>query len=576
MRSIFRLTVAVWLATWALMPLAASASAQAEAADGRIAGRVIAGVAESVTPAQMLARFERGEGTPFGRDVLYPIQRGQALWMWVDLPRSAHVGEAVLSIDYAGLDGARLYLPQPDGSWAVEQAGDLLAVNDWTIPSRYPALPLMLGPDAPARVLLEVRHSHPVTLPWRMQSMASFQADNQRALLLLGMYLGLVALVVVLGAFNSVVLRDPLYAFYAVNILMLSITQSTLTGLAGQFFWPDHPWWNDVASMVMPVLGLLTASAFVLAVIRPVPWRWLLRLFQVFMAAGLVIALVILTVGRNPGFLLANLYFLAGIPLCLGPLIWFSRARSRFGWWLVAGMSGLFLGGLFIPLRNAGFMPLNTLTQIGPQIGAAMEIPLLLIGLHLLSRRRRDALVRRAALQTRDPVTGLLNDRLTRERLDHLVQRMKGQPGGSCVMRVRIGNYGQVVADYGIQAGAVTSAHAASCLGLITREGDSLGRLRDGDFLLVLERRLTEGQAMQEATRAVARGLAQSTQAPVSPPIRLFVAISLTAHESRNAESLLAQMNLLLLDIATNPQKVIRVAQSRQVPAAPPNQPEPT
>ena len=312
--------------------------------------------------------------------------------------------------------------------------------------------------------------------------------------------------------------------------------------------------------MVMPTLGLLSASAFVMAVLRPVPLRWLLRLFQSFMLAGLLITAIILWWGREPGFLLANLYFLAGIPMCLGPLIWFSRSRSRHGWWLVAGMSTMFLSGLFIPLRNAGLMPMNALTQIGPVAGAALEIPLLLVGLYLLSRRRRDALVRHFALQTRDPVTGLSNDRVTRERLAHLVQRLRGQPGGGCVMRLRIGNYAQIVAEYGVQIGAVSSVRAAGCLAVITREGDTLGRLRDGDFILMLERPLTEGQAMQEASRVVARGLAMPAREPASPPIRLFVAISLFAHESRNAEALLAQLNLLLLDIATNPQKVIRVA----------------
>ncbi len=549
------------LAAWMTWPAAAATGTGVEWTPS---GRVIEQVAPGLSPDEALARFARGDGKPFVADALHPIKRGQSLWLLLDLPSVATTSEGVLSIAYPGLDHARLYAPAAAGGWSHTDAGDLLPVNDWVIPHRYPALPLALGPQAPAQALLEVQHSHPVTLPWRVQSLSAFTAGNQRALLLLGMYLGLVLLVVVLGAVNSVTLRDPLHGFYAANILILALTQCSLSGLGGQFLWPGNAWWNDVASMVMPTLGLLSASAFVMAVLRPVPWRWLLRVFRSFMLAGLLVTAVILWWGREPGFLLANLYFLSGIPMCLGPLIWFSWSRSRHGWWLVAGMSAMFFGGLFIPLRNAGLMPMNAFTQMGPVAGAALEIPLLLVGLYLLSRRRRDALVRHYTLQSRDPVTGLSNDRITRERLEHLVQRLRGRPGNGCVMRLRVGNYAQIVAEYGVQIGAVTSVRAAGCLALITREGDTIGRLRDGDFILMLERPLTEGQAMQEASRVVARGLAMPARAPASPPIRLFVAISLFAHESRNAEALLVQLNLLLLDIATNPQKVIRVAQPQR------------
>lgn len=565
-----RWLLALLLAACAALPAGAGTPIAGELG---FSGQVLLDAGSAWTPAQVTARFAQGEGEAFAGNRPYPMRRADSIWIWLDVPRQRDAGVAVLSLAYAGLDMARLHTLSAAGEWTQVQAGDLTPVKDWVIPHRYPALPLALGPDAAQVALLQVQHSHPGTMPWRLETQGAFSASNHRSLLLLGVYLGLVLLVVVLGAVNSVMLRDPLHALYAANILILAVTQSTLTGLAGQFLWPSLSWWNDTAAMVMPMLSMLSAAAFVLAVVWPLPWRWLLRVFQGYLAIGVLITGIILVIGREPGFVLANLYFLAGIPVSIGPLVWFARERSRHGWWLVAGMAVLYLGALPIPLRNAGLLPMNGLTLYAPQFGAALEIPLLLIGLYLLSRRRRDAMVRHAALQTRDPVTGLSNDRLTRERLDHLVQRMKGQPGGSCVMRVRIGNYGQIVGEFGIQVGAVTSVHAAACLSLIIREGDTLGRLRDGDFLLVLERRLTEGQAMQEAARVVARGLAQPTRAPVTPPIRLYVAISLVAHESKNAEHLLAQLNLLLLDIATNPQKVIRVAQPRN--QAPPKNGEP-
>jgi GGDEF domain-containing protein len=115
---------------------------------------------------------------------------------------------------------------------------------------------------------------------------------------------------------------------------------------------------------------------------------------------------------------------------------------------------------------------------------------------------------------------------------------------------------------------AGATLHAASCLALITREGDTAGRLRDGDFVVILERTLSEEQAMHEAARVVARGLSYSSRMPAGLTIRFYVALTLTAHEASDAEILLADLGVLLDDIAAAPQRVIRIAQSVNAPAS--------
>ena len=569
MRSYFRLGLALLLAlSAASIPAYAAGDALDRSAGVEMTGQTIIETSADLTPAAVMDRFVRGDGKPHDPRELYPFRPGVSVWLWLDVPRHGEAGEGVLTVPYSGLDLARLHLLAADGSWTHLQAGDLTAVNKWVIPHRYAALPVQLGPTAPARALLELQHSHPVTMPWRLQTLSAFTAENLRVLLTLGMYLGLVFLVVVLGGVNSYVLWDPLHMVYAVSIFVVAITQMSLNGLAGQFLWPASPWWNDTATLVLPVLSVVSSSLFVMTVIRPVPRIWLLRLFQLFLALGVFFVATILAMGRPIGMVLSNLYFVAAIPMVLGPLVWFSIKRSSYGWWLVAGFAFMFAGAIFIPLRNAGLISMNWLTQYGAQVGSAIEIPMLLIGLHLLSRRRRDALIRRTALQTSDPVTGLANDRVTRERLEHLVYRMRGQPGRSCVMRVRIGNYSKIVADYGIQTGVVTSARAAPCLALITNVGDTLGTLSNGDFLLVLERGLTEKEALQEATRVVARGLSQPSRSPPFPAIGFFVAVSLAPEASENADRLLAQLDRVLQEITADPRKVIRVVRQTQLPDA--------
>ena len=135
-------------------------------------------------------------------------------------------------------------------------------------------------------------------------------------------------------------------------------------------------------------------------------------------------------------------------------------------------------------------------------------------------------------------------------------------------MRVRVGNLRDIFNDHGIQVMAGATLHAAACLALITREGDTAGRLKDGDFVLILERPFTEEQAMQEAARVVARGLAYSKRLPPGVSIRFHVAISLSGHAAGDADPAAGWPGVLLDEIAAAPQRVIRVAPPLSAPAS--------
>ena len=111
----------------------------------------------------------------------------------------------------------------PAAGWREWVSGDDLAVSRWAIPHLFPVLPVEPGGRPDRKLLLRVQNSHPVTFPWRIEERASFEADHQRLVLLLGMYLGLVALVVILGALNAFTLREPVHAIYSVYVISLAL-----------------------------------------------------------------------------------------------------------------------------------------------------------------------------------------------------------------------------------------------------------------------------------------------------------------------------------------------------------------
>lgn len=524
-------------------------------------GTVISAGRGELTPEAAWARLARGEGEPHGIDQFQPAGPRREQWFLLDTGPGDPAGRHLV-LPYAGLDLAELYLPQALGQPAA-RAGDAIGVRRWTLPYLYPVLPL--GANG-GRVLLKVRNTHPTSFPWRLETAAQFEAERKWVLLLLGAYQGLVALVLVLSAVNAIALRDVTHAVYAAYVLMLAAAQASLTGVAGYYYWSDHPQWSDLAAVVFPMLGTSLLVLFVWLVVRPLPWRWIGWLLGLHAGTGLLLAAMFVLVGREPTFAAANAYFILTFPLCLPLLVWYAVRRSPAGWWITAGLSALLAGALLQALRNVGVLPMSPATQYGSQIGAAIEIPLLLIALYRRSRDRRDLLVRQAALEDRDPLTGLVNDFFTRRQVGQAMQRARASPGQVAVLRLRVSNLGAIAQESGQQVASAAMLHAASCVRRIAGEGDTVGRLAEGDFVAVLEHAGGEGPLRAGAAHVLALGLRPEPRL-AGHALKFHVAFTLAPDAWADAEALLAQLESRLEAIAQAPQRAI---QELRPPKAPP------
>lgn len=543
-----------------LRALLACALLLAAGAAAAVTGAVLTASRNELSAAQAWARLSRGEGTPYASDRFYPSGPGREQWFMLDVGAAA-AGGRHLVLPYPGLDLVELYLP-PTADQPLARAGDAVGVRHWTLPYLYPVLPLG---ERGGVVLLKVRNTHPISYPWRLESASAFEADRKWVLLLLGAYQGLVALVLVLSTVNAVTLRDPAHAVYAAYVLMLAAAQAALTGVGGYYYWSDHPQWSDLAAVLFPMLGTSLLVVFVWLVVRPLPRRWIGGFLGLHAATGLLLAAMFVLVGREPTFVAANAYFILTFPLCLPLLVWYALRRSPAGWWIAAGLSALLAGALLQALRNVGVLPMSPATQYGSQIGAAIEIPLLLIALYRRSRDRRDLLVRQAALEDRDPLTGLVNDFFTRRQVGQAMQRARASPGQVAVLRLRVSNLGAIAQESGQQIASAAVLHAASCVRRIAGEGDTVGRLAEGDFVAVLEHAGGEGPLRAEAARVLALGLRPEARL-AGQALKFHVAFTLAPDAWADAEALLARLGQRLEAIAQAPQRAIQ--ELRPPPAA--------
>ena len=502
---------------------------------------------------EALARVAAGQGAPYDESVFYPFSLDSAVWFRFDLPPMPTA--AVLSIPHAGINLAEVFLRQRDGNWTVLHSGDSIPVADWALRHLHPAFVLPAAHGQAFRVLVRVVHNHPVTLPWRVWAEPDFQTANQYLLLLLGAYLGFVLLVVGLCAFNWFAWRDRLYLTAAFYVLSIGLTQVSLTGAGGQFAWPTHPVWNDHSSVVLPLASAVAAGWFTYRVVSDRSGRgWRVALI-VYCLMGLALLASFTMADRNLSFRLSNYYFLFCSPLCIVTMVAYARRHPRVGWWFVAAFGVLFMGAVFAVLRNLGVLAMSPFTQFGAQIGAGLEVPLLMAGLHFRSRERRDNQARMSHLSRVDPLTGLSNHRVLVERLDLQLQR-----GGAdvAVLRVRVGNARQIREEHGPDVLQTALVHAGACIGRVAREGDTVARHRNGDFVLLLGNAPSREQAGEAAQRIIARGLAHTSDLPQKQSLRLLVAAAIPPLDREDADELLDGLELLIEELQARPGKALR------------------
>lgn len=509
--------------------------------------------------AAMQARFARGEGQAHQSEKTLPIGGVKTAWFRIQLPPGTRALEKVIAVPHPGMDRVNLYHPDGRGGWVAQQSGDLLPVAQWPIRYLYPALAFTQQPNVAQLIYLEVRHSHPISVRWSIAERAAFDESSKLWHLILGSYSGFIALVLVLSIYNGFSWRDPLHFFYAAHVLLLVLSQLSLTGLGGEYLWPHSVWWNNQASVVLPVVSGMTTCAFLFVLMRD--HRNSLWPGVVLLVIGLIsfaIALGYLLVGRQPFFLIYNLFYPLAFAGYIGCLIWYSRRQPSVGSWMLAGFLCLLVGSGFAIFRNFGLLPINVLTQHGVQIGSSLEIPLLLIGLYARSRERRDNQLRLSSMSRVDPLTGVSSQAVLMERLQALVLRQQRDAGRGAVLRVRVVNLDAIRSQHGLEAAQSALVHAAACITQHIAEGDGVGRHTDGDFVVLLEGRASHPHTLACARKIMEQGQAPTRLLPNGVVLELHIVATLAPLPERNALALLARMDATLDEMALRAKHPLR------------------
>lgn len=467
------------------------------------------------------ARAAIDQVTGLPADALMPMDAQQsfqlasgALWLRYDLPTLDTAKQWHLVLEGSTyVNRVTFYQKQSKGDhkgqWRAQYAGDHLPMSQWSRPNLAPTFAVEPQPGGSVWLRLE---NFPGKLNPSLNLLDNQHFETQRSntLLLLGGYLGFGLLVLFLGWVHLRLYGDRAFVAYVAYVACMLSFQIAYTGVGALFFWPEIDRWSDMAPAIF--VCWLTASGIWFVREVSVLYRHhqgLNRFVMYWSVAGMLYPAVYMLLLSPLAYKILNLYGFLSVLLSMAVCIWAWRRGERYAGWAALGFLPLHLAYPFAALRVAGVLPDGWLTQYAVLIGSAIEIPLLLYILHRRAQDFSENRVRMRAIDTTDPLTGLVNLPVLLLRLGDALRRARRNRSHCSLVLVELANHAELISQEGRQVADRALVIAGSQLTALARDVDTVCRVTDNRFAVLLEGPYQTELLKPFAQHIVAKGLAK-------------------------------------------------------------------
>ena len=472
-----------------------------------------------------------------------------ALWLQFDAVNNRPQTHWRLTVPLPGVDDVSLYYRGQDGQWVVQQAGDRRAISNWTQPGRYPVFSISHELGTQVRYFVRIEHARvPYSVMPRIVTDAQLLDAELLSHILLGAYFGLAALVVVLALANTVAYRDAGFGTYAVYIALFTLSQGMFTGVAGLYWWPDWPALNQGLTFTF-VLAVAAATWFVRTVVMPKRFsplldKAVLTLVVVLPLAGLLDMLLQtqLTFSVYNWLLSLDLFLMFAV---VAVAVYAGDKHSR---WVAYGFSPILAASMLPLLRNFGAIPSSFWTEYAMLIGSAIEVPILFYGLYRRMAQGRSINMRASSVRYADPLTGVYVAKVVRQKLQQVLELTPRHRQPFALLAIELTNYAELLKKYNRDTADRALVMAAVRIRSVARSVDTVARLGDTQFGLLMEGPISANDANDVATKILAAGLRATNELPEREPLRFHIALS---HRNEPQASYPAQAEAMLIQLLT-------------------------
>ncbi len=284
-----------------------------------------------------------------------------------------------LALQDARMGYVDLYLPTPDRQGYVKkQAGRLLPFTSREVPYHQFIFNLPLPSQAEQTIYLRFQTESAMVFPLTLWSLEAFAQYNQREQFILGLFYGIMLIMLGYNLLLFLIVRDRSYLFLVLFIAGFLLNQASRDGLAHQYLWPGWP--NRFGIELFGLLTIVSALKFTstfLATKTSIP-RLHKGITLLMIIPGLMILLIPFV--RFLTTILSALTLLAVPVAVVAGFIRWRQGYRPARYYLLAWLT--FFGAVILfGLTAFGLLPSNTLTEKSMPVGSVLLVLLFSLAL---------------------------------------------------------------------------------------------------------------------------------------------------------------------------------------------------
>ncbi|MCG9875623.1 MAG: ATP-binding protein [Leptospiraceae bacterium] len=259
--------------------------------------------------------------------------------------------------------------------------GDQVAFGNRSVDYRFPTF--ALEEKAKSETIYYLKIKSQSTIPIQIYAYSEIDLINfiSSEQIVLGLYYGWMFVMVLYNLFLYISTRYKSYIYYVLFIWSFSFFQFILNGLGFQFLWPNSFYWANTSLLVFMIMATLTGSMFAANFLKSRQVFWLYRIYESIWVLGFILLVLSFFISYSISIKLSTYY--AGLVALL--LIF----NAIYAWNIDIKQAKIFslafgvfiLGVILFTLKSTGILPTNIYTSWTIQIGSALVVLLLSLGL---------------------------------------------------------------------------------------------------------------------------------------------------------------------------------------------------
>lgn len=510
---------------------------------------------------------------PAAPGAFYRLGEHGALWLRLHVQRlPGEQQDWMLEVPMPLVDRVTVYQQAPGGGWQAQSAGDTLAVKQWPEPGRYPVFRLDLPAGETREIFVRIHHVRGADFPVQLQTETAHDQQVQVEYVAPGGAFGAMLLLILACAAWSWVYRDPLFAWYAVYAALTSVAVASFTGAAAHLLWPGFDALQDAPTPMLACLAVAAALLFVrntLGLRRRLPLQD--RVVLALGIAGAVLAALPLLAPKSFYLPLVGGYITGASVLVIGVAAFAWWRGDTVGRWVFAAQAPMVLAASMAAFRVLGWAHLPFASQYMVVAALALEVPLLLVALFIRSRDRHSAEIREQALSTHDALTGLLAPHLFHDRLRQVIARHARDGSNAAVMTIDLVNHGRIRDYFGSAIADQSVLRSVIKLRRLLRDVDTVSRLGEARFGVVLEGASSRHSVTERATRLIAAGLMPLPGLKPDVTLQFHIAAVLLNEVTMEAEELQSTLDAQLARMSPRTRRPLRFLSPERTPSDSPD-----